>query len=404
MSDEPKAAVSDLVALKLKSGEEDRLLAGHRWVFSNELQEAPTGAAPGALAVLFSSKGKTLGMGFFNPKSLIAFRLLSREPAPVDAAFLRDRLEACLNRRTRFLGENTTAYRLCFGESDDLPGLIVDRFNDVLVLQVLSAGMENLIEPLIAALRGLLNPTAIYQKNDHPSRALEGLSGKSGPVFGSLPEDLVIEENGLKFKVDPEGAQKTGFYFDQRENRRAIWPFVKGKTILDLYCHSGAFALNAAKHGALRVFGIDSSQRAIDAAIESAKLNGLEGKCEFRVDDAEKLLAEFSDTRRNFQPDVVFVDPPSLVPSKKHLTKAMRSYVKLNANAFRLLRRGGIVATSTCSHHVSRGAFIGMLREAAAKAQKTVRLLELRGQAMDHPVLLTMPETEYLHFALLEIG
>jgi 23S rRNA (cytosine1962-C5)-methyltransferase len=404
MSADARPAAPGLISLTLKPGEEDRLQAGHRWIFSNELQEVPKEAAPGTLAVLSSAKGKTLGMGFFNPKSLIAFRLLAREPAPVDAGFLRDRLEACLNRRKRFLGDEASAYRLCFGESDDLPGLVVDRFGDVLVLQVLAAGMENLSEALVEALRELLDPVAIYQKNDHPSRQLEGLSGKSGALYGELPDEIVIEENGVKFAVDPEGAQKTGFYFDQRENRRAVHPFVKGKTVLDLYCHSGGFALNAAKHGALRVFGVDSSERAVEAAAASARLNGLEGKCDFRVGDAEKMLSDFSATRRNFQPDVVFVDPPSLVPSKKHLAKALRTYVKLNANAFRLLRRGGIVATSTCSHHVSRQAFVGMLREAAAKAQKTVRLLELRGQAMDHPVLLTMPETEYLHFALLEIG
>ncbi|PCI40021.1 MAG: rRNA large subunit methyltransferase I [Elusimicrobia bacterium] len=393
----------ELIALKLKPGEEDRLQAGHRWIFSNELSEIPE-AAPGALAVLQSSRNKTLGIGFYNPKSLIAFRLLAREPAPINAEFLRDRLEAALNRRKRYLGEEATAYRLCFGESDELPGLIADRFGDVIVLQVLSAGIQNLIEPLVEALRGLLDPVAIYQKNDHPSRQLEGLSGKSGAIFGELPAEMVIEENGLKFAVDPVGAQKTGFYFDQRENRMAITPFVKGKCVLDLYCHSGAFALNAAKHGAIRVFGIDSSERAIESAVTSAKLNGLEGKCDFRVGDAEKMLADFSATRQNFQPDVVFVDPPSLVPSKKHLTKALRAYVKINANAFRLLRRGGIVATSTCSNHISRQAFMGILREAASKAQKTVRLLEMRGAAKDHPTLITMPETEYLHFALLEIG
>ncbi len=393
----------ELIALKLKPGEEDRLLAGHRWIFSNELAEIPE-APLGSLAVLSSSRDKTLGIGFYNSKSLIAFRLLSREPAPINAEFLRDRLEAALNRRKRYLGEDVTAYRLCFGESDDLPGLIADRFGNVIVLQVLSAGMQNLIEPLIEALRGLLDPVAIYQKNDHPSRQLEGLSGKSGPVFGELPKDLVIEENGIKFAVDPEGAQKTGFYFDQRENRASIIPFIKGKCVLDLYCHSGSFALNAAKHGAIRVFGIDSSDRAIESAIASAKLNGLEGKCDFRVGDAEKMLADFTETKQSFQPDVVFVDPPNLVPSKKHLTKALRTYVKINANAFRLLRRGGIVATSSCSGHVSRQAFLGVLREAAAKSQKTVRILEMRGAAKDHPVLMTMPETEYLHFALLEIG
>lgn len=394
---------SDLVQLTLKPNEEDRLNRGHLWVFSNELAAVPKTVPPGSLAVLASSKGKTLGVGFFNPNSLIAFRLLAREPRPVDRDFFRDRLRGALERRKRWLGD-ARSFRLCFGESDGLPGLVVDKYEDCLVLEVLSAGIELRLELVVAALDELLKPRAVYVRNEHPARALEGLSGPSRTLAGTLPETVVIEEDGLKFLVGLGKGQKTGFYFDQRDNRKVAASLAKGRNVLDLYCYSGAFALYAARAGALRVVAVDSSGPALELARESAKLNGLEGKVLFEEGDAENILEEFSTARRQLMPDMVLVDPPSLVPSRKHLPQALKAYSRLNANAFRLLSGEGIVMSSTCSHHVSREAFVDVLRDAAGKSQKTARLLELRGAAKDHPVLLTMPETEYLHCAVVEIS
>jgi len=394
---------SSTIDLTLKPGEERRLLAGHAWVFSNELQALPATVEPGTLALLHTSRGRCLGVGFFNPKSLIAFRLLSREPAPVDAGFFKDRLERCLYVRRRHLGK-AVSFRAVFGEADGLPGLVVDKYEEHLVVQVLGAGIEARLNAVRDALLEVFSPTSILLRNDHASRGLEGLQRYVKPLYGDVPEKVFIEENGLKFAVTPAAGQKTGFFFDQRENRAALIPYVKHRTVLDLYCYSGAFSVLAAKHGAARVFGMDSSEAAIALADENAGLNGVSDVCAFEAGDADEVLASFAAARREMRPDLVILDPPGLVPSKKHKRKALRTYARLNANAFRCLTKGGLVATSSCSHHLSREDFIACLREAAGKAQKRVHLLELRGQAKDHPILLTMPETEYLHFALLEVG
>ncbi|MBI3299371.1 MAG: class I SAM-dependent rRNA methyltransferase [Elusimicrobia bacterium] len=392
----------ELVTLTLKPNEEERLNRGHLWVFSNELAAVPKTVPPGSLAILTSSKGKMFGIGFYNPNSLIAFRLLAREPRPIDAAFFKDRLSAALARRRRWLGE-ARSFRLCFGESDGLPGLVIDKFEDCLVIEALSAGIERSLGPIVEALTELFKPAAIHARNEHPARVLEGLPSESVTLAGKLPERVVIEEDGLKFVVALGAGQKTGFYFDQRDNRKAVAALAKGRNVLDLYCYSGAFALHAARAGALRVVAVDSSGPALELARESAQLNALQGKVIFEEGDADGILEEFGTARRQLMPDLVLVDPPSLVPARKHLPKAIKAYVRLNSNAMRILSGGGIVVSSACSHHVSRETFVDILREAASRAQKAVRLVELRGAAKDHPVLLTMPETEYLNCAIMEI-
>ena len=272
------------------------------------------------------------------------------------------------------------------------------------MLEVLSAGIERNLDLVVAALTDLVKPKAIHARNEHPSRALEGLPSESKTLLGKLPDTVVIEEDGLKFVVGLAGGQKTGFFFDQRDNRRAAAAYAKGRNVLDLYTYTGSFALHAARAGALRVVGVDSSGPALELARENAKLNGLQDRVVFEEGDAEGILAEFSSARRQLMPDMVLVDPPSLVPSRKVLPQALKAYSRLNANAFRILLGGGVVISSSCSHHVTREGFIDVLRDAAGKAQKTARLMELRGAAKDHPVLLTMPETEYLHCAVVEIS
>lgn len=388
--------------LKLKPREEDRLLAGHQWVFSNELEEVPQ-AEPGTAAVVETHSGRVLGTGFFNPKSLIAFRLLSRSPAAFDAEFFRARLEEALAFRRRHLGE-ARSFRLAFGESDGLPGLVADKLEDVVVLQVLAAGIERRLEAVLEALQAVVRPAGVYLRGDHPSRALEGLPSESRVLWGKVPERVTIEEGGLRYLASPMEGQKTGFYFDQRDNRAFLAPYCRGRTVLDFFCFSGAFALTAARHGAAKVLGLDSSEAAVELARENARLNGLADRCEFDEGDAEQVVEAFARSRQSLEPDLIVLDPPSYAPSRRHLPKALRAYARLNANALRALQRGGLLATATCSHHVSREDFLGMLRQAAAKAGRRTRLIELRGQAKDHPVLLSMPETEYLHFALLEVG
>lgn len=389
------------LVLELKRGEEDRLVRGHPWVFSNELKTVPRDAEPGVLATIQTAKGRVLGVGFFNPKSLISFRLFSREPVAIDAAFFLRRFEdARALRERRLPGEDS--YRLCFGESDGLPGLVVDKFGSILVLQVLAAGIERRLDLVGEALRELVRPAGIYLRNDHPVRALEGLPREDRVLCGEVPDTVRIVSAGLKYEIPVRGGQKTGFYFDQRENRAALVPYCRGRTVLDLHCYVGAFGLSAARGGAVKVLGLDSSSRAIETARRNVELNGLSGNCEFDEGDAEDVLKAFAEKRRSIRPDLIVLDPPSLVSSKKHLAKGLRAYERLNAAALRILPKGGILATSACSHHVGREDFLRFLRRAAGKVGRTVRLVELRGQACDHPMLLSMPETEYLHFAILE--
>ena len=391
------------IKVLLKPGQGKRLLAGHDWVCSNEIASIDGKAEAGGLAEVRAASGRPLGLAFHNPASLIACRMLCAEPEPIDTGFFKKRLAAALAFREKACpGE--TSYRLCFGESDGLPGLVIDRYGSVLILQVLSAGIERRLPMVQEALGELLQPRGIYLKNDHPTRDLEGLSRESRLLAGALPEKVSISEAGLRFNAPVgDGTQKTGHYFDQRDNRVFLRPHFAGRVVVDLYCYTGAFAINAAKFGAKTVLGIDSSAPAASAARENAKLNGVEAAVTFDEADAEAALESFASGRQPFVPDMILLDPPSFVRSKKALPQAMRHYTKLNGQALRALPRGGLLATSTCSHHVSREDFVTMLRYAQARAQKPVRFLALRGQAADHPVLLAMPETEYLHFALLEV-
>ena len=397
---EPQA----LARVVLNPTQEWRLLAGHNWVFSNEIKEvlAHSEPQPGDIALVVTSTGLELGLAFYHPNSLIAARMLTRSPKDViDAAFFHKRLAEALAYRAKVCPEEN-AYRLCFGESDGLPGLVIDRYGSILVLQILCAGIEKRLDIIAQALDDLLKPTGIYLKNDHRTRALEGLPLECRTLSGHVPEKVAIMESGLRFSAAIGEGQKTGHYFDQRDNRAYLKPYFAGRTVLDLYCYTGGFAITAAKAGAKSVLAIDSSAPALTLAKENAKLNGVEGKVSFDEGDAEKQLDAFALLQQPFKPDFIVLDPPSLVPNKKHLPKALRLYSKLNSQAMRALPRGGYLATATCSHHVSREDFILMLRNAQAKAQRALRFVSLRGQSADHPVLLAMPETEYLHFALLE--
>ncbi|HBT61461.1 MAG TPA: rRNA large subunit methyltransferase I, partial [Elusimicrobia bacterium] len=267
-------ATETIAAVRLKPGQEDRLRAGHLWIFSNEIGKIEGSVEPGCLAQVFTAGGQSLGIAFYHPNSLIACRMLSSQVEPIDAGFFRKRLAAALAYRQRMCpGE--TSYRLCFGESDGLPGLVADRYGDVVVLQIFAAGMEARLPLIEGALKELLEPRGVFLKNDHRQRQLEGLPGECRLLSGAVPERVAISEGGLSFLVPIGEGQKTGHYFDQRENRAFLRPFLAGRTVLDLYCYTGAFAVNAAKSGAKSVLAIDSSQAAIDLVRENAKLNGV---------------------------------------------------------------------------------------------------------------------------------
>ena len=387
--------------LKLRSEAVKRRAYGHVWVFSNELETVDTSIPPGTICTLLYPDGKPAGVGFFNPKSLIAMRLLAQNTADLPADFVKTRLEAALEYR-RILGIER-ACRLCFGESDGLPGLVVDRYEDTLVIEILSAGMELLKADVTAALKDLLKPRGIFYRNTHHFRELEGLTSYEETAYGTIPEKIKIEENGLQYNIPMAGSQKTGWYFDQRENRAALEPFFEGRKVLDLHTYLGAFAITAARAGAQAVWAVDSSEKAIEMAEENAALNGLKGKIIFRKEKAERLLEALESGQLPDKPDFILLDPPNIVHNKKHLPQALKMLSRMAGTAIKALPRGGYLAVSTCSHHISRGMFVETLSGAVAKTGKKAMLVELRGQAKDHPILISMPETEYLHFALLRI-
>lgn len=394
--------ISEYPQVVLKPKEEGRLQAGHLWAFSNEIAEAPSGIEAGALADLVHSRSGFLGRGFYHPHSLIAFRILTdQKDQDIDQAFFEKRIREALIWREK-LYPGCTAYRLVFGESDRLPGLIIDRYGSVVAIQAIAAGMDRCQERIVSALKSVLKPEIIIWRTDSSLRELEKLSqGAPQVVHGTHSGRLQIQtENGL-FWVDLLGGQKTGFYFDQRDNRQALAPYCKGKRMLDAFCYSGGFGIAAAREGAKEVVLVDSAHAALELAQANAELNEVADRVTCVEGDALALLAHENPSGPF---DVIAIDPPAYARSKKHLPAALKAYEKLNALAMGALPKGGILATSSCSHHVGRETFVEMLRRSARKANRSVRLIELRSQAKDHPVLLSMPETEYLKFAILQIN
>ncbi len=386
--------------IKLKAKEERRLKAGHWWVFSNEIDGLDTSIEPGTLVRVLDSAGVQVGIGTFNPHSLIAVRLLQKGEADLPEDFIFEKLDEAYTRRKE-IGVRKYG-RMCYGEGDNLPGLVVDRYGDILVVDVLTAGMELLKPQITKALKKIFKPTGIYYKNDSAFRALEGLTN-TPEIIGEVPETVEIEENGIKYIVPIRGGQKTGFYFDQRENRAFLKPYFKDKLVLDLYSYIGSFGITAAKAGAAQVWGCDSSAAAVALAQKNAELNGVKDIAVFHRDDAERLLSAMKKGELPDQPDMVLLDPPAFVKSRKALPQAVGLYVKLVKMALEGLKPGGYLAFSTCSHHVSRELFVDIIRQGVSKSGVQASLIELRGQAKDHPVLIGMPETEYLHFALVQV-
>ena len=389
-----------MLEIKLKPKEERRLKAGHWWVFSNEIDKLDTSIEPGTLVRVLASDGVQVGIGTFNPHSLIAVRLVQKGEGDLPDDFIFEKLDEAYTRRKE-IGVRKYG-RMCYGEGDNLPGLVIDRYGDVLVVDVLTAGMELLKPQITKALKKIFKPKGIYYKNDSAFRALEGLTN-TPEIIGEVPETVEIEENGVKYIVPIRGGQKTGFYFDQRENRAFLKPYFKDKLVLDLYSYIGSFGITAALAGAAQVWGCDSSAAAVELAKKNAELNGVSDIAVFHRDDAERLLSAMKKGELPDQPDIVLLDPPAFVKSRKALPQAVGLYVKLVKMALEGLKPGGYLAFSTCSHHVSRELFVDIIRQGVSKSGVQASLIELRGQAKDHPVLIGMPETEYLHFALVQV-
>lgn len=387
--------------MKLKFSCEKRVRSGHPWIFSNELENLDRTIPPGEICGVLYNCGAPAGAGFFNPHSLIAVRLLNAGSLELEDNFVGARLKKALDYR-KSLGV-TESGRMFFGESDGLPGLIVDKYADILVAEIVSAGAELLKDTITKQLCALYKPKGLYYRNTHEFRKLEGLPLYNETAYGKVPQTALITENGLKYEVPLTSGQKTGWYFDQRENRAILAPWFRNRKVLDLYTYLGAFAVTAAAAGAKAAWGVDSSAAAVELAEKNARSNGLEGKALFRKEDAERVLNALENGELPERPDFILLDPPNFVRGKKNLNQAARLLVKLNSKAMAGLGAGGLLAFSSCSHHISKEIFLEILSEAASRARRKAVLLELRAQAKDHPILLNMPETEYLHFALVKM-
>ena len=388
-----------VTALRLKRGRGDRLRAGHLWVYRGELQDLPLPTEPGEIVDVLDASGRFVGRGYYNPVSQICVRLLSREAEPIDEAFLERRLTAAFSYRDRRCAERQ-AVRLVFGEADSLPGLVVDRYGEYMVVQILTMGIEARRELLLGLLVRLLQPRAIQERSEAGARKHEGLAPRVGSCYGEIPDEVVIEDGDLTCFVDLRGGQKTGYFLDQVENRQAAAAYADGRRVLDCFCHSGMFGIAAACHGAAAVTGVDIDAGVLALAQRNAALNGVSGICRFHEANAFDFL--HGSVTEHVRYGMVILDPPAFTKSKLRVDQALRGYKEINLRALMLLEPGGILVTCSCSHHISPPLFQEVVLAAAADAGRRLRLIERRGQAADHPILLGVPETEYLKCLILE--
>jgi 23S rRNA (cytosine1962-C5)-methyltransferase len=390
---------SDLQRVDLLPGREKRLLQGHRWVFSNEISGNAAEIEPGSWVTIHSSKGVVLGSGYINPHSLIAVRLVCLPHERPSHGLFRDLLEKAARRRQTMLYPDSPCARVVYGEADGLPGLIVDRYGEVVVYQITTLGMA-LMEDLVKnILLDIFRPKALVFRHDTPIRVLEGLPLEKGVAYGEIPDPCWIEIDGLEMLIDPLNGQKTGFYLDQRDNRKALRRLAEGKRVLDLFCYNGAWSLTAASSGAQEVLGVDQSSEGTTQGRKSAARNNLERTCRFQ----EEEVFFFLKTVRKGAFDTIILDPPAFAKTKASTSQAIRGYTDLNRRAMLALEPGGILVSCSCSYHLSEEMFRELLLKAAQASGRQLRVLEARGQAMDHPVLLAMPETRYLKCYFLEI-
>ena len=405
MSTPAPVSQTALPPLRLKRNEERRLRAGHPWVFSNEvdIERTPlTGFEPGEALEVQDYRGRPLGTGYVNPHSLICARLVSRDRRhPWSPSLIAHRLNIALSLREQLFG--TPFYRLVYGESDGLPGLIVDRFDDVLVVQIATAGMERVKIEILAALDKLLHPRAILLRNDNPIRALESLPQYVETPLGEPPERVTLSEHGVAFEAPLRQGQKTGWYFDQAENRARLPAFVKGKRVLDVFSYVGAWGVQAAVHGAARVTCIDESSIALEYARRNAELNGVSGAVEFRQGDAFRLLQESHAADERY--DVVILDPPAFIKRKKDIKAGTQAYRRLNELAMRLLTKDAIIVSCSCSYHLTQAELVTQMHGAARHVSRDMQILSFGGQGPDHPIHPAITETAYLNavFARLTV-
>jgi 23S rRNA (cytosine1962-C5)-methyltransferase len=398
--------MESLSTVLLNPGEADRILAGHPWVYSNEIQRINTPPANGELVQVKDSRQRMLGTGFYNSKSKIAVRLLSPNRIEANGSFFEERIRAALAIRRKHL-PGATSFRVVNAESDFLSGLIVDKYEDVLVVQISSLGMDKCKALIVAALQKIFSPRAIMERSDVASRKFEGLPESNGLLAGELASPVSVNLNGLKFETDLVGGHKTGLYLDQQSNYQAISAFARDGQVLDCFSFLGGFGLHAARAGAAHVHLLDQSVDAIEASKRNAAANGLAEKCSFEavnvfdwlkantaVKPHERVIPRF---------DMIILDPPSFTRNRASVPDALRGYKEIHLRALKLLKLGGTLATFCCSHHVNTELFQDTLLSAAFDTRRVLRRVGTYSQSPDHPVIPMIPETEYLKGFAFEV-
>jgi len=389
-----------MIKIYLKKKIAPRIANGHPWIYGNEVDRVAGTPEPGDLVEVHYSDGKIAGIGYFNPKSQILVRLLTRKQEVIDDAFFLNRIITAWNYRKKT--GYTENCRLVFGEADYLPALIIDKFNDYFVLQTLALGMEKWKPAIVKALNTLFNPKGIYERNDVPVRTLEGLELQKGFLSEPFDTNIIINENGLQFHVDIENGQKTGYFLDQQDNRKAIQHIVKDADVLGAFTYTGTFEIHAAHYGAKSVLGIDISEQAVLQANKNAALNGLENICRFETLNAFDVLKDWGKDGPKY--DVVMLDPPAFTKSRESIDKAVAGYKEINLRGMKLLRNGGFLVTSSCTNLVHPDLFLQTIDMAARDAKKRIRQVTFKTQSSDHPIIWGMDNTNYLKFLIVEVS
>ncbi len=389
----------------LKKGEGRTLKSGGMWVFDNEIASITGSFHNGDMVMIHDFDGYPMGKGFINQNSKIRIRLMTRNiHQEIGHDFLKQRVKDAWEYRKKTV--DTGCCRIVFGEADFLPGLVIDKFSDVLVVESLALGIDRLKEEIISCLKELLAEDGItikgvYERSDAKVRLNEGMERTKGFIGKEFDTNVEIVENGVKYIVDVKDGQKTGFFLDQKYNRLSIQKLCKDARVLDCFTHTGSFALNAGIAGAKEVIGIDSSQLAVNQAVENAKLNGLEDRVSFRCRDVFELLPELEEKGESF--DVVILDPPAFTKSRSSIKNAVKGYREINLRAMKLVRDGGFLATCSCSHFMSYELFTETINQAARNVHKRLRQVEFRTQAPDHPILWAADESYYLKFYIFQV-
>jgi 23S rRNA (cytosine1962-C5)-methyltransferase len=377
-----------------------RVESGHPWIFANEAGMVEGEVSGGDMVEVFTHDKKFIGRGYINPKSQILVRLLTRERGEmIDESFFKNRLRQAWEYRQRI--GYTENCRLVFGEADDLPALIIDKFNEYFVIQTLALGMDRWKPVIVDALEELFRPKGIYERNDVPVRELEGLPQVKGFLSAPFDTRIVIRENGIQMEVDLENGQKTGYFLDQHDNRRAIRHIVKGADVLGAFCYTGSFETHAGYYGARSVLGLDISESAVTQARRNAELNGLGEVCQYEAVNAFDALKAWSREGRQF--DVVMLDPPAFTKSRETIQKAVTGYKEINLRGMKLVRRGGFLVTSSCTNLVSPELFLDTIQLAAKDARRRLRQVTFAAQASDHPIIEGWENTNYLKFLIVQV-